>query len=778
MRRKTVLQLFFYLAASSVVAQSSGFVSLAGRDFILDGEPFYPRVMNFGTELVAMNTPVTDVDELWSTVETAYDWSFQLHESDTEAEFQQQLADHFNKIRSMGFNTVRLSLPVLMHWDAPGGQRRYSIVYFRHEPWARYFLDLDMNGFLDAASAKHFDLIRELIRSADSEGLKVILICAEDLGDQPQLTPATDALAAQHYGEYLTRLAEELKDEPGLLAYDLWNEPIWTSYAMADLSKATVCEYTTQWYDAIRSTGDTHLITLGGSSVPELGSWDPAIMKIDFYSPHIYPNFSRLDGYDHQGGLDRIVANLHWQARSCPIPWLIGETGFAAEDDEADPMDLNNNSPDPILVSDPATHRMPYMMGSEQEQADFFTHTMNVVRNNLGSGYSWWGFQNGRNHVLVRPEDYDPYDPTPTDPIDKEFVEKYHQNFWGPLKYGNPGSLNLLPPWDEQNRWRDKDMVAAVQNYTLPPAPTELPAPPANYYNWYNLNTDVWRDGYVVDQNGQPVPDAVIEVPWEYVLNFENPPPMPAWSFTEWMPYVTDESGHFSVMRPPTVAGFVAPDVDDEFISYVNAAGAARTEVGETGSITAVQRDLLPYSATVQVLVEMNNERIYFGRTELEVTSGTVEGGANGGQADLFAAHSVHISAPFHAEAGSETHIYTAPVFPECPEPGSGMIPEPASTASSAGFPKSRVAVVQLRFGLAEMSVIAFPSPACDFVTIECTKPEYEYSVFDVEGRVVRGGQSHSERTMIDVSSLASGNYRCAIASGSQSTNTSFNITR
>jgi hypothetical protein len=505
-------------------------------------------------------------------------------------------------------------------------------------------------------------------------------------------------------------------------------------------------------------------------------------LELDFYSPHIYPEFSRLDGYDRQGGFDRFAAKLHWQSRSCPIAWLIGETAFAADDDAADPMDLHNNDPTPILVADPRTKRMPYMMGSEQDQADFFTHSMDAVRATKGSGYSWWGFQNGRGHPLVRPENFDLtiLDPETGESVHKSLVEKYHHNFWGPLKYGNPAGLNLPAPWNVQNRWRDKTMVATMQNYTLPPAPTEMPPPPSNYYNWYNLNTSVWRDGYIKDQNDEPVADAVIEVPWDYVLHPMFPPPMPAWNFTEWMPYATDEQGYFSILEAPDLPGYTDPIVlpGNRNNRVVSAAGGESRIIGPSGTTTNVVRNFLPYSSSAEVYVVQNETKTYKSRVDLDVTVGSVEGGANGGVADLFAGHSVHLNAPFRAQEGSSTHIYTTPVFADCPTVGSGMIPEPGLTNSPGVNTKSRSVSIQLRFEALDLTASAFPSPTTEQVTLQTNAPSFTYSIFDSHATLILQGNSLSNSTTLSVSALVSGIYQCSISFGSRTSNTSFLITR
>ncbi|MCX6274116.1 MAG: hypothetical protein NTV09_02790 [Bacteroidetes bacterium] len=85
---------------------------------------------------------------------------------------------------------------------------------------------------------------------------------------------------------------------------------------------------------ALKAADPEHLISAGGIHYHEIFEWDPGIVKMDFYSPHFYPEYR---GYEIPNGtmhsipeaMDRINGLLYWIGNNVPHPWLIGETGFA-----------------------------------------------------------------------------------------------------------------------------------------------------------------------------------------------------------------------------------------------------------------------------------------------------------------------------------------------------------------------------------------------------------------------------------------------------------------
>lgn len=97
------------------------------------------------------------------------------------------------------------------------------------------------------------------------------------------------------FKNYLKEIATQLKNEPYLVAIDFFNEPSYTQEHVK-MDKMQVKNLMQGWYDAVRIEGDNPniLMTIGGSPPAYQGSWDPAIMPIDFMSYHFYARKDNL----------------------------------------------------------------------------------------------------------------------------------------------------------------------------------------------------------------------------------------------------------------------------------------------------------------------------------------------------------------------------------------------------------------------------------------------------------------------------------------------------
>ncbi|MBK7083929.1 MAG: cellulase family glycosylhydrolase [Flavobacteriales bacterium] len=89
--------------------------------------------------------------------------------------------------------------------------------------------------------------------------------------------------------EILQEFGDRFNVHPALMAYDLYNEPAYFDYT--DHTKQWICEKVASVYDELKAADPNHLITVGGISVVEVFEWDPTILKLDFWSPHLYPIF-------------------------------------------------------------------------------------------------------------------------------------------------------------------------------------------------------------------------------------------------------------------------------------------------------------------------------------------------------------------------------------------------------------------------------------------------------------------------------------------------------
>ena len=725
------------------------FVTLEGRKFMLNGQEFYPVVMNYSTELASNSNNSQDPVNLYCTPATHYDYSIYSHlECDDVVSCTAQLATHFDKIASMGFNTIRLGMCPVMHQNGTGGLRQYRMtVRYNDGNWpAPYLVDMLLDSFDDPFSERYFELLRSVIQIADAHGLKVILLCAEDSGPDPpedQLTLALDQAAVDLYASYLSKLASELSQEPGLLAYDLWNEPNWTADHLTAYSKNEICGFTTEWYDSIHGADPNHFVTLGGSAYHEISSWDPALMKLDFYSPHIYPNPERFDDYNNANANERYKAELYWLAADCPMPWLIGETGFIAEDDVIDPLDAVGGYNEQHLDADPAHHRMPWMGGSEQDQRDFAELSLNAVRAYGATGYSWWDFQNSRVSWLMV-----------TDP--KDFLQG---NFFGLLKYGNDAGLGLPSPWNVQNSWRDKLAVQSFSAFDPGSAPTALPPPPTNYYSWHGTGGPIERQYTLVDENTQePIANALATVVWFYHDQLEQDIEV---GEDLWDRNPTNESGLAVIRKPPdTWTGYDPPVAKDLRLQVSGGGGIQYGNTLPTSGTFPLNRHRLFFSDHQQdIIVPTADYRDLKAWSELSVTDMLVEGnGSAGGSANLHARDLVNVSSEFHAQRGSEVHLYTDATFMECgadfhsPQPRPVQYPQLARTAENTTF-------IQLRFQGGQPVLSLSPNPCGEEVMVVCTWDVWTCRVVDAQGREVFVRTVKAEPLQIGTRSFAAGEY-------------------
>lgn len=518
------------------IAQGPDFVSLVGRQFMLSGQEFYPRVLNYTFEIASNVDGSTDPDDLYATVEADYDFNVgQIFECDNENDCNTQIEEHFAKVVSMGFNTIRI---VRFHpsMRKVGATRSFTLRVKHHsDPWgSRYPIDLPQGTYTDAVSERYFELLQGVLDLAHQEGLKVILLCTDKYPDNngaELFYPGVDIDAADMYASYLTKLGEEIADHPALLAYDLWNEPAWPwDGPMAACTKSEVCDYTTLWFDAINTHDHNHLVTLGGASFYDLGAWDPTVMKLDFYSPHAYPSGqSRVypSGlyYDPSFMDNEVSAELYWLAGVSPMPYLVGETGFAANDDVS-------GAPD-FLDNDPTHHQMPWMHGTESQQSSYAASTLAATRAYMGSGYSWWVFQDVY-YIRI---------PWVLDPNLELKPGDYRGNFYGLLKYGNG-----VDPW------QDKPAVSVFQAFLPSPVPSVLPPPPANGHNWFMFNhASLNRSWFLKDLNSKPITDAIVKCQYHYYNTPYPGGPDSEKKFTLTNIVVPDEVGEVTIKGSPIV---------------------------------------------------------------------------------------------------------------------------------------------------------------------------------------------------------------------------------
>lgn len=360
--RKCIIFFLFLVCVPQVTW--SQFVTLEGREFKLNGDDFYPIVMNFSV-LYARNASVNGTPtpgDIYLTTDASHGPTLGF-DCDDEPTCLARLLVDLQKVRSMGFNTIRVVGNITPEYnDTPtlgADERRFKISIGQNpfpandhdENRVKVDLEEDLNGNY---TQRHVDLLYDLLEVALEADLKVIILAGGNVTkwntNDPvrYMYPAFDLNAVNDYALLLEKLADRLKDHPALLAYDLYNEPHYNGMQFKECTswydnkchdhieqkwrKQDICDFTKLWYDAINIFDQNHLVTLGGLGKDELEQWDPAVLHIDFYSPHYYLTKDYRGQWDPIQAMLKYRAELHWIGQVCPMPWIVGETGFSAND--------------------------------------------------------------------------------------------------------------------------------------------------------------------------------------------------------------------------------------------------------------------------------------------------------------------------------------------------------------------------------------------------------------------------------------------------------------
>lgn len=306
--------------------QHNGYVQLKDSRFSLHGEPFYPMAINYILDLQWKG------DSCWSSSTFDYQPGGKFRFNSPKGA-RQQLKAEFDLIRGMGFNTVRVvGMTSNLVLDTLAHELVHPSRYDRGQDTIYRFTGQHLARYLDA--------VADMVDVADEAGLHVIILL-KLVPDQP--------LFEQH----ALQLVERLKDKRQVLAYDLFNEPLYFDKPH-HRPKEKVHQVVKGWRNAIRKQAPDQLVTIGLVGVPEVFSWDPNILDVDFISFHPYE-------YEPE----QVRNEIRWYGEHVDKPWIIGETAIPADNDS-----------------------VPYA-----EQLAFARKTLAQTVACGGMGYSWWQFK-------------------------------------------------------------------------------------------------------------------------------------------------------------------------------------------------------------------------------------------------------------------------------------------------------------------------------------------------------------------------------------------------
>ena len=325
-----IIVLWAIMAVSCDRDDPKKFVQMDQDGFVLNEEPFFPLVINYLVDLQWIG------DSCWA----APGMDYRGYVITSRKDARRQLAADLREMRSAGFNAVRFGLaPDLQISPDHNGVSLKSRNEAGEDTWL---------PFEGRWKDRYFDALEDVINVAQEEGLRVILLV--------RMRPDE-----RIYEDHAVGIFKRLKDHEGILAYDLFNEPLYFDLPH-HRPKKDVHHAVDRWRELVRKHAPHHLVTIGLVGIREVFAWDPDILDADFISFHPYE-------YEPQ----QVVNEMAWYGRHVRSPWIIGETSLPADGDS-------------VLYD---------------EQRDFAQQTLQKTLACGGLGYSWWQYRDvnwGRFH--------------------------------------------------------------------------------------------------------------------------------------------------------------------------------------------------------------------------------------------------------------------------------------------------------------------------------------------------------------------------------------------
>jgi len=329
MRKYVILFLLFSLAAiiylSFPLKSHDQFVSIKDKKFILEDKEFYPITLNYMASLQ------TDGKNLWACSYTGYNPGF-VNRYITKDSCLMQLKADMDLIKEMGFNTVRIAAVGEEMVNKRTGE---LTVGARIKNERNVVFPLNNEGDY----TRYFNALDDIFKAANEAGLKIIFLTRMSV----------DVKSTE---DHLRKLADRFKDDPTILAYDIFNEPLY--FDSLERNKEDVYNAVKRWNKVLKTYAPHQLSTIGLEGIREVFEWDPNILDLDFLTLHPYE-------YEPE----QVRNELYWYGKYIKKPWMLGETAIPADNDSVSYLD----------------------------QKEFAGKTLAQTYDCGGIGYAWWQYK-------------------------------------------------------------------------------------------------------------------------------------------------------------------------------------------------------------------------------------------------------------------------------------------------------------------------------------------------------------------------------------------------
>ena len=260
----------------------TNFVYIEGNKFKLQGEDFFPIILNYVVDYQNDNgnfvvMPCIDYDSLGV---------IEAHGAENVAD---QLRGHFQLISEMGFNTLRVCIDRIKR-DEKGYYYRAGDTQFR------------INNQADEAAI--LKGLEQFVAIAQEKGLHLMLLIKS-----PAFSPTLE--------QFTIHLLQHFRNNPTVFAYDFLNEPLYFD-PIDNRNKQDALKTVDKWKKIMTQYAPNQLFTIGFAEPTEVFVWDPTILPVDFVEIHTYNPL-------------RVPCEIYWYSHFVNKPWIIGETALPAD---------------------------------------------------------------------------------------------------------------------------------------------------------------------------------------------------------------------------------------------------------------------------------------------------------------------------------------------------------------------------------------------------------------------------------------------------------------
>jgi len=256
---------------------NTDFIYLKDKHFELRNEKFFPIMLNYCVSF-------RNIDN--SFVVSPY-INYEEHgefEYDTKEGTAEQLRGHFQLIKEMGFNTIRVTFDRVNEYN-----RKYY--------YSDFSIDNDYEKIL--AGFEYF------INIATEKDLRIMFLLKAPLNKSLK--------------DFTVKVLERFNTNPTIFAYDFFNEPLYFD-PKPKRSKESARNIQLGWRAMMDEYAPNQLFTIGFAEPIEVLTWDPEISPVDFVCIHTYHPL-------------RAKNELYWYSKYINKPLMMGEASLPSDGD-------------------------------------------------------------------------------------------------------------------------------------------------------------------------------------------------------------------------------------------------------------------------------------------------------------------------------------------------------------------------------------------------------------------------------------------------------------